>query len=86
MNLLMQVLSLVGAGFILGAFYALQRRRWTSHAAGYLWLNLLGALLLTIVALADGRAGFIVLEAAWAGLSLNSLVRGPGVGAPPPPA
>ncbi|NIM48861.1 MAG: hypothetical protein GTN62_03640 [Gemmatimonadales bacterium] len=67
MDLILQAVPLAGAGLILAAYVALQRHWWTSRASGYLWFNLLGALGLTAIAIADGRAGFIILEAVWAG-------------------
>lgn len=81
-QLFWQATSLVGAGLILSSFYALQRRRWSSDGAPYLWCNLVGAALLTAVAVADRRIGFIVLEAAWAAVSLASILRR-GPGSPP---
>ena len=74
MNFYIQILSLLGAGMILVAFFLLQRGRWSSHHGLYLWANFLGAALLTAVAVWDRRAGFIVLEASWAVLSLWSLL------------
>jgi hypothetical protein len=76
MQWFLQVTSLVGAGLILVAYAALQQRRWPSTGQAYLWSNFLGSLLLTVVAAADRRIGFVVLEAAWAAVSLASLVRG----------
>lgn len=70
-----QGLSLVGAGLVLGAFFALQRHWWTSRSAPYLWANFVGALLLTVVAVIDRRLGFVVLEVTWAAVSLWSIVR-----------
>ncbi len=73
MNVFLQALSVLGAGLILTAFYFLQRGRWTSHGLLYLWVNLLGAVFLTVVAINDRRAGFIILESAWALVSLHGL-------------
>jgi len=73
MELFLQLVSLLGAGLILGAYVALQRRRWSSTSRLYLWCNLLGATLLTVVAAVDRRVGFVVLEAAWAAVSLYAL-------------
>jgi hypothetical protein len=72
-----QGVSLVGAALVLGAFFALQRRWWTSRSALYLWANFVGALLLAFVAVADRRIGFVVLEATWAVVSLWSILRPP---------
>ena len=69
MSWIVQVVSLMGAGLVLGAYFALQRRVWTSTGNAYLWFNFLGALLLTVVAVVDRRLGFMVLEAAWAAIS-----------------
>lgn len=74
-NVLVQILSLGGAGLILLSYFRLQRGWWKSHGLLYLWANLIGALLLTVVAVYDRRVGFIVLEATWALLSLWGLVK-----------
>jgi hypothetical protein len=78
MNVLVQMLSLAGAGLILLAFFSLQRGWWKSHSGPYLWANLIGAALLTVVAVHDRRAGFILLEAIWALVSVWGLVRRSG--------
>ncbi len=82
MNVFVQILSIAGAGLILLGFFFLQRGWWQSHGRLYLWVNLIGALLLTVVAVYDRRAGFIVLEATWIFVSLWGLVRPP---TPPTP-
>ncbi|MFQ5536124.1 MAG: hypothetical protein ACE5GJ_01610 [Gemmatimonadota bacterium] len=72
-----QVISLAGALLILFA-YALNHRRVLGPADPlYNVMNLVGALLLGWVAVVDRRAGFILLEAAWAILSVIPLVRRP---------
>ena len=71
----LQVASLLGAALVLAAYVALQWCRWPSTGRAYLWCNLLGAAILTVVAVVDRRAGFIVLEASWTGVSLNALIR-----------
>jgi hypothetical protein len=75
MNVLVQILSLGGAGLILLAFFSLQRSWWKSHGRLYLWANLVGAALLTVVAVYDRRAGFIVLEVTWALVSAWGLLK-----------
>lgn len=75
MNVLMQFVSLTGALLVLGAFYGLQRGWWSRHGRAYLWANLVGATLLLVVAAFDRRAGFVVLEGAWAAVALRSLMR-----------
>ena len=85
MNVLVQIVSLGGAGLILVAFLCLQRGWWRSHGRQYLWANLVGAALLAVVALYDRRVGFIVLEATWALVSLWGLLRPPGPAPAPDP-
>ena len=75
MNPWIQVVSLLGAGLVLAGFLALQKGWWRSHSPGYLWANFLGSFLLTGVAVWDRRAGFVLLEGAWAVISLGSLLR-----------
>ena len=74
MNVLIQLASLFGAGIVLVAYLMLQRRKWSNRDGLYLWFNLVGATLLIIVALWDRRAGFVILEFTWAGISLWSIV------------
>ena len=82
MNVFVQILSIAGAGLILLGFFCLQRGWWKSHGRLYLWANLIGALLLTVVAVHDRRAGFIVLETIWTLMSFRGLIRPP---TPPTP-
>lgn len=71
--MLYQIVSVGGALLILAA-YAGNQRGWIGPAGpAYNALNLAGALLLFWVALVDGRAGFIVLEAVWALVTLPPL-------------
>ena len=81
MSIVVQLVSLVGAVFILSAFVAVQRGWWTPAGRGYLWANLVGAALLALVAIWDRRIGFVLLEVVWAAVSLWSLVRPPRVAA-----
>lgn len=74
MNGLLQLASILGATMILLAYFALQRRWWSSHSWLYLWCNFLGAALLTAVAIVDRRIGFIVLEAVWALVTLQTML------------
>lgn len=77
MNILIQVVSLLGAIILLGSFVALQRSWWRSDSAPYLWANFIGSLILAGVAVWDRRAGFVLLEATWAAVSLWSILRPP---------
>ncbi len=71
----LQVLSVIGAVMILTAYGLNQSGIWKELHAGYLALNIVGSLLLGVVAIADGRAGFILLEFAWAGIGVIGVVR-----------
>ena len=75
MQLILQGSSLLGAICILAAFVALQRRWWTSETPIYLWSNLAGAIFLGVVAVADQRIGFIIIEVVWAVMSVSTLIR-----------
>lgn len=70
-----QILSLIGAFLILGAF-ALQNF-WKDHLSQklYLSLNVLGAGALTVTAVVNEQWGFVVLEGTWTMISLYSLSR-----------
>ncbi|MEY4527999.1 MAG: hypothetical protein RL768_1718 [Nitrospirota bacterium] len=73
--MLFEVLSVVGALMVLTAYALIQSGIWRELDAGYLALNIIGSLLLGIVAIEDQRVGFILLEFAWAGLGLIGVVR-----------
>ncbi len=73
--MLFQVLSVVGALMVLTAYALIQSGIWRELDTGYLALNIIGSLLLGIVAIEDQRAVFILLEFAWAGLGFIGVVR-----------
>ena len=60
---------------VLAAYFAYQRGWMGRENRWYNALNLVGSLLLTWVALVDRRWGFVLLEGAWALLSLPALLR-----------
>jgi hypothetical protein len=68
-----QSLSLIGALLILVAYGANQRGTLDRRHVSYNLLNLFGSACLAWVAIADRRAGFIILECAWALLSIPPL-------------
>jgi fluoride ion exporter CrcB/FEX len=73
--MLLQLISVVGALMVLSAYGMIQGGVWRELDPGYLALNIVGSLLLGIVAIADQRIGFIFLEFAWAGLGLVGVAR-----------
>jgi hypothetical protein len=68
-----QVIQVIGALLILAAFAALQFGVTRAQSRVYLMLNLVGSLILAVLALADSQWGFLLLEAVWAIVSLWSL-------------
>jgi hypothetical protein len=60
-----QVIQVVGALAILAAFVAAQLGVFDVHSWWYLWLNLLGAVILGIVAWHERQYGFLLLEIVW---------------------
>jgi hypothetical protein len=69
-----QILSLIGAGLLLGA-YALQTARDGAHKTTYILMNLFGSMALTVTAVVNNQIGFIILEGIWAIISAVSLFK-----------
>jgi hypothetical protein len=72
-----QIVQIAGALLILAGFAGAQAGRMSPHSRIYLWLNLVGSMTLTVVALLDEDWGFVMLEAVWALVSAWSLMRPP---------
>jgi hypothetical protein len=66
-------LQLVGALLILLPFWRSQLGSLDSGAATYLWPNLVGSILLAVLAVAGAQWGFVLLEGAWAFASASAL-------------
>jgi hypothetical protein len=65
-----QAVSILGALAILGAFAADQFGWVDPRRLSYALANLVGAGILTVVAVFDGQVGFILLQGAWTLISL----------------
>ncbi len=73
--MLQQTISIVGAVIVLGAYLGLQRGWLHAQSRAYSVLNFIGAVLLCWIALADQRAGFIMVEGSWALLSIPGMIK-----------
>lgn len=80
-----QIPQIAGALLILAAFAANQRGTMSPHSVTYLTLNLVGSIVLAVVAFAASDLGFLLLEGVWAIVSAYSLIRVLR-GSPPPRA
>ncbi|HEY7877042.1 MAG TPA: hypothetical protein VIC55_02385 [Gemmatimonadaceae bacterium] len=72
-----QVVSVTGAVLVLIGYMCLQRGWLSREDRTFNLLNLVGSALLAWIAIADRRWGFILLEVAWALLSVPPLLRRP---------
>lgn len=72
-----QVVSLSGAVLVLIGYAALQRGMLHREDRWFNLLNFVGSALLAWIAILDRRWGFILLEVAWALLSVPPLLRRP---------
>ncbi len=70
-----QVVQLVGAVLILIAFAGVQFGRVDPASRLYLWLNLVGSIVLAALAYHDRQYGFLLLEGVWAIVSAWGLVQ-----------
>lgn len=77
-----QIVSLIGAVLILGAYVGHQTGKLSRSHPAYHWMNFVGAVVLTVVAYRAQQWGFVLLEGAWAAISVPPLLwRTPGPGA-----
>lgn len=65
---------MAGALLILVAFAASQFGRLDPHSPVYLWLNLIGSIVLAVLAYVESQWGFLLLETVWAVVSAWGLV------------
>jgi hypothetical protein len=68
-----QVVQIIGALIILGAFAASQLGELPTDSRLYLVLNVVGSAILAILAVVEGQIGFLLLEGVWALVSAWSL-------------
>ena len=71
-----QLVQVAGALLILVAFAAAQFGAMDPHSRVYLVLNLLGSLILAVLAWEERQWGFLLLETVWAAVSLWGLRPG----------
>jgi hypothetical protein len=70
-----QVVQIVGALLILAGFAGLQLGKISAVSRTYLWLNLVGAIILAVLAFAEEQWGFLLLEGVWSLVSAWSLIQ-----------
>ena len=70
-----QVVQVVGALLILAGFAGLQLGKISAVSLTYLWLNLVGAIILAVLAVHEEQWGFALLEGVWSIVSAWSLIQ-----------
>ena len=73
--MLMQVISILGAVLVLGAYAAHQLERLPRETYAYQLMNLFGGASLVAAARATRQPGLMIVEGTWALISLGGLVK-----------
>jgi hypothetical protein len=73
--MLSQVMSMIGAVLLLGAFGGQQMKKLSEDMVTYQLMNLFGGTLLCLAAIGVRQSGLILVEGAWAVISVFGLVR-----------
>ena len=68
-----QVIQIIGALIVLGAYAGSQLRGLPTDSRLYLTLNMVGSGILAILAVVEGQIGFLLLEGVWSLVSAWSL-------------
>jgi len=70
-----QILSIGAALTVLGAYAGLQLGYLNNQKPLFNWLNLIGAVVLAVVAYRASQWGFVILEVTWGIISILPLIR-----------
>lgn len=70
-----QIISLAGALLILAAYGGHQLGMLDGKDPAYSWMNLIGSVILAVIAFRARQRGFVLLESVWAAISVPPLFR-----------
>ena len=70
-----QLIQIIGAVLILAGFAGAQFGRLDQKSVTYLLLNLVGSVILAVLAAVEHQLGFLLLEGVWSLVSLWSLIQ-----------
>jgi hypothetical protein len=70
-----QLVSVLGSLLVLGAYVASQFGYLSAKGLAYAFANIVGSGMLAVVAILEAQWGFLLLEGAWASVSLVAVMR-----------